>query len=301
MIAATEPGAMQTVGIAYNDLIPEALDLAHAIAGQFNLGANSWILRAEDAADIGRRAQDTDLVITIGGDGTILRVNRAVAPRGIPLLGINMGRLGFMTELTVPGAMEELPRYLAGDMRVSEQSMLMAVVHRKGDGDGKGDAGTGAGAAAQGPYHALNDIVLSRSRVSRVITVRAVIDGADVSTFRADGVILATATGSTGYSFAAGGPIVDPLSDDVVLTPLASHVGLTTPLVLRPTSSVDFHLEGSQEAIISVDGFENHPVAPGDWVRVTRSPYRARFLRAREHNYFWATLTRRLGFSRQGR
>ena len=141
MIAAAEPGAMQTVGIAYNDLIPEALDLAHAIAGQFNLGANSWILRAEDAADIGRRAQDTDLVITIGGDGTILRVNRAVAPRGIPLLGINMGRLGFMTELTVPGAMEELPRYLAGDMRVSEQSMLMAIVHRKGDGEGKGDAG----------------------------------------------------------------------------------------------------------------------------------------------------------------
>ena len=86
-----------------------------------------------------------------------------------------------------------------------------------------------------------------------------------------------------------------------MLTPLASHVGLTTPLVLRPTSSVDFHLEGSQEAIISVDGFENHPIEPGDWVRITRSPYRARFLRANEHNYFWATLTRRLGLSLQGR
>ena len=131
--------------------------------------------------------------------------------------------------------------------------------------------------------------------------MRAAIDGADVSTFRADGVILATATGSTGYSFAAGGPIIDPLSDDLVLTPLASHVGLTTPLVLTPTSSVDFHLEGSQEAIISVDGFENHPIEPGDWVRITHSPYRARFLRANEPNYFWATLTRRLGFSFQGR
>lgn len=289
---------MQTVGIAYNDLIPEALDLAHAIAGEFNLGANSWILRAEDAADISRRAPRTDLVITIGGDGTILRVNRAIAPRGIPLLGINMGRLGFMTELTAPDAMERLPRYLEGGMRVSEHSMLMAKVHRKADGN---DSAGSSATAPQGPYHALNDVVLSRSRVSRVVTVRAVIDGADVSTFRADGAILATATGSTGYSFAAGGPIVDPLSDDVVLTPLASHVGLTTPLVLRPTSSVDFHLEGTQEAIISVDGFENHPVAPGDWVRITRSPYRARFLRAHEHNYFWATLTRRLGFSRQAR
>ena len=151
-----------------------------------------------------------------------------------------------------------------------------------------------------GAYHALNDVVLSRSRVSRVITVRAVIDGADVSTFRADGVILATATGSTGYSYAAGGPIIDPSSDDLVLTPLASHVGLTTPLVLSPTSSVDFHLEGSQEATISVDGFENHPIDPGDWIRITHSPYRARFLRANEPNYFWATLTRRLGFGFQG-
>lgn len=284
---------MQTVGIAYNDLIPEALDLAHAIAGEFNLGDNSWILRAEDAADLGQRAKTTDLVVTIGGDGTILRVNRAIAPRGIPLLGINMGRLGFMTELTGPDAMEQLPRYLKGGMRVSEHSMLMASLYRQGGADGE--------PPSDAPYHALNDIVLSRSRVSRVITVRAVIDGAAVSTFRADGVILATATGSTGYSYAAGGPIVDPLSDDVVLTPLASHVGLNTPLVLRPTSSVDFHLEGSQEAIISVDGFENHPVAPGDWVRITRSPYRARFLRAHDHNYFWATLTQRLGFSLQRR
>ena len=285
---------MKTVGIAYNDLIPEALDLAHAIVGELNLQANSWILRAEDAEDLARRAADTDLVITIGGDGTILRVNRAVAPRGIPLLGINMGRLGFMTELTVPGAMDQLPRYLEGDVRVSEHSMLKAVGYLRGNGSNSEHA-------PQGPYHALNDVVLSRSRVSRVITVRAVIDGADVSTFRADGVILATATGSTGYSFAAGGPIIDPLSDDVVLTPLASHVGLTTPLVLRPTSSVDFHLEGTQEAIISVDGFENHPIEPGDWVRITRSPYLARFLRANEHNYFWATLTRRLGFVGQGR
>ena len=284
---------MSTVGIAYNDLIPEALDLAHAIVGELNLGTNSWILRAEDAAELNERAKNTDLVITIGGDGTILRVNRAVAPRGIPLVGINMGRLGFMTELTVPGVMEQLPKYLNGGMRVSEHAMLMAVAYRNADSHST--------PAPQGPYHALNDVVLSRSRVSRVITVRAVIDGAPVSTFRADGVILATATGSTGYSFAAGGPIIDPLSDDVVLTPLASHVGLTTPLVLRPTSSVDFYLEGSQEAIISVDGFENHPIAPGDWVRITRSPYRARFLRANDHNYFWATLTRRLGFGQQGR
>ncbi len=283
----------KSVGIAYNDLIPEALDLAHAIVRELNLAADTWILAAEAADRLTERAADRDLVITIGGDGTILRVNRAIAPLGIPLVGVNMGRLGFMTELTVPGVMDELPRYLDGDMRVSEHSMLMASSFRRDP--------EGGPPVERGPYHALNDVVLTRGQVSRVVTVRAAVDGADVSTFRADGVILATATGSTGYSFAAGGPIVDPLSDDVILTPLASHVGLTATLVLRPTSSVDFHLEGSQGGILSVDGFENHPIEPGDWVRITRSPYRARFLRAHEHNYFWATLTQRLGFSLQQR
>jgi NAD+ kinase len=284
---------IKTVGIAYNDLIPEALDLANAISSQLDLGPDTWILAAENAERLAERATGTDLVVTIGGDGTILRVNRAIAPLGIPLVGVNMGRLGFMTELTVPGAIEELPKYLEGGMRVSEHSMLMASAFRRDPNGGQ--------PIEQGPYHALNDVVLTRGQVSRVVTVRAAIDGADVSTFRADGVILATATGSTGYSFAAGGPIVDPLSDDVVLTPLASHVGLTAPLVLRPTSNVDFHLEGSQSGILSVDGFENHPMEPGDWVRITRSPHRARFLRAHEHNYFWATLTQRLGFSLQRR
>ena len=284
---------IRTVGIAYNDLIPEALDLANAISSQLDLGPDTWILAAENAERLAERATGTDLVVTIGGDGTILRVNRAIAPLGIPLVGVNMGRLGFMTELTVPGAIEELPKYLEGGMRVSEHSMLMASAFRRDPNGGQ--------PIEQGPYHALNDVVLTRGQVSRVVTVRAAIDGADVSTFRADGVILATATGSTGYSFAAGGPIVDPLSDDVVLTPLASHVGLTAPLVLRPTSNVDFHLEGSQSGILSVDGFENHPMEPGDWVRITRSPHRARFLRAHEHNYFWATLTQRLGFSLQRR
>ena len=193
---------INTVGIAYNDLIPEALNLANAISSEFDLGDDTWVLAAEDADRLAQRAVNTDLVITIGGDGTILRVNRAIAPLGIPLVGVNMGRLGFMTELTVPGVMEELPKYLKGGMRVSEHSMLQAVAYSIDANDGR--------PVERGPYHALNDVVLTRGEVSRVITVRVAIDGVDVSTFRADGVILATATGSTGYSFAAGGPIVDP-------------------------------------------------------------------------------------------
>ena len=119
---------MKTIGIAYNDLIPEALNLAHAIVTELDLGANSWILAAEDVNGLAARAVNSDLVITIGGDGTILRVNRAIAPLGIPLVGVNMGRLGFMTELTVPGVMDELPQYFKGGMRVSEHSMFDGIV-----------------------------------------------------------------------------------------------------------------------------------------------------------------------------
>ena len=151
---------MPTVGIAYNDLIPEALNLAHAIVSELNLGSDTWILPAEDSEGLGERAKGADMVITIGGDGTILRVNRAIAPLGIPLLGVNMGRLGFMTELTVPGVMEDLPNYLHGNMRVSEHSMLMAAAYRGSSQDTE--------PVPHGPYHALNDVVfIPQPRVSR--------------------------------------------------------------------------------------------------------------------------------------
>ena len=117
---------------------------------------------------------------------------------------------------------------------------------------------------------------------------------------RADGIIIATATGSTGYSFAAGGPILDPRSESLVFKPMASHVGLSAALVLPATVRVGLHLEGGQEAILSVDGFRDRTMQPGDWVEVEQSPLKARFLRANPTNHFYATLTRRLGFSVRG-
>ena len=281
---------MKNVGIIYNDRIPEALDLTTAILHQLALPEDSWISPAENLETLRQRAAQTDLVITVGGDGTILRAVQVTAPSGIPLVGINMGRLGFMTELQVHEALEKLPLYIDGECRIEERNMLQARVVR-GEANGTGE---------EGPYHALNDVVLARGAVSRVVTITGTIDGAQLTTFRADAVILSTATGSTGYNLAVGGPILDPLSDGLVLKTVAAHMGLTAGLVLNSSAKVGLSLEGFQQAILSVDGYVDYPLSPGDRVELEQSPFKARFLRANSPSYFYATLTRRLGFSIRG-
>ena len=289
---------MKTVGIIYNARIPEALDLSSAIFHQLSLSEDSWLAPAEDLESLKQRANGTDLVITVGGDGTILRAAQVAAPNGIPMVGINMGRLGFMTELQVDEALTKLPKYIedepGGGMRTEERNMIQAVVVRGNGSNGPKEAGE------NGPHHALNDVVLARGAVSRVVSIAGRIDGAQLTTFRADGVILSTATGSTGYNLAVGGPILDPLSDSFVLKPVAAHMGLTAAMVLESSAKVSLALEGYQPATLSVDGQVDHPLEPGDRVDLEQSPYKAQFLRANPPSYFYATLTRRLGFSLRG-
>jgi len=281
---------MKTIGIIYNAGIPEALDLSSAIVNELALEQDSWIAPAENLDQLRERIPETDLIITAGGDGTILRAVKVTAPFGIPMVGINMGRLGFMTELRVDDALERLPLYLDGACRVDEHNMIQARLV-------KGSNGT---SEVLGPFSALNDVVVGRGAISRVVTIRTNIDGADVASLRADGIILATATGSTGYGLAVGGPIIDPLSETLVLKPIAAHVGLSAALVLSPTAKIKLYLEGAQKAILSVDGFVDLPLEPGDWIEIEQSPLKTRFLRANPTNHFYATITRRLGFSIRG-
>ncbi len=281
---------MKTIGLIYNAGIPEALDLSSAIVNELSLERNSWISPAENLDLLRDRVPETDLVITAGGDGTILRAVKVTAPAGIPIVGINMGRLGFMTELQVYDALEKLPMYLDGEYRVDEHNMVQARLFRDSGGNRE----------VLGPFPALNDVVVGRGSISRVATIRTSIDGADVASLRADGIILSTATGSTGYSLAVGGPIMDPLSESLVLKPIAAHVGLSAALVLAPAARVGLHLEGLQQAIMSVDGFVDLELMPGDRVEIEQSNLRARFLRANPPNHFYATITRRLGFSIRG-
>ena len=256
---------MKNVGIIYNNRIPEALDLSMAILHELDLPEGSWYSPAESLESLDSRAEGTGLVITVGGDGTILRAVRFTAPAHIPIVGINMGRLGFMTELTVDEAMPRLPGYLKGGYRVDERNMLQATVTQAGS------------TLKEGPYHALNDFVVARGAASRVVSIAGTIDGAQISTFRADGLILSTATGSTGYNLAVGGPILDPESDALVLKTVAAHMGLTAALVLRSGAEVSLQLEGYQPAVLSVDGYEDYDLQPGDRVDLSQSPYKATF------------------------
>jgi NAD+ kinase len=279
---------MKNIGIIYNARVPEALDLSTAILHDLNLSEESWLAPAENLESLESRAENTDLVITVGGDGTILRATTFTGPAAIPMVGINMGRLGFMTELQVDEAIGKLPFYFDGGPRLDERNMLQATVFKANGG------------GTDGPFHALNDMVLTRGAVSRVVTVSGTIDGASVTTFRADGVILSTATGSTGYNLAVGGPILDPESDAIVLKTVAAHMGLSAAMVLKASTEVGLTLEGYQEAILSIDGIIDHPIDLGDRVELKQSPHKARFLRAHAPSYFFGTLTRRLGFSLRG-
>ena len=280
LMATTE---MNKVGIIYNALIPEAKDLSTAILDRLDLPAESWISTADDVETLIQKSKGTELVITVGGDGTILRVVRMTAPRGIPVVGINMGRLGFMTELRAEEAMEKLPIYMNGECRVEARNMIQAKVV-KGGGE------------VNGPYHALNDVVMARGAVSRVVTIVCTIDEAKLTTFRADAVIVSTATGSTGYNLAVGGPILDPQSDDLVLKPVAAHIGLSAGLVLSASARVTLALERTQPATVSIDGHLDLSLEPGDRVELEQSPLKAKFLRANPPNHFYGTLTQRLGF-----
>ena len=279
---------MKNIGIIYNARVPEALDLSTAILHDLNLSEASWLAPAENMENLQSKSENTDLVITVGGDGTILRATTFTGPAGIPMVGINMGRLGFMTELQVDEAMEKLPFYFNGGSRMDERNMLQATVFKANGRD------------TEGPFHALNDMVLTRGAVSRVVTVAGTIDGAPVTTFRADGVILSTATGSTGYHLAVGGPILDPESDAIVLKTVAAHMGLSAAMVLKASTEVGLTLEGYQPAILSIDGIIDHPIDLGDRIELKQSHHKVRFLRAQDSSYFFGTLTRRLGFSLRG-
>ncbi|MBI2165114.1 MAG: NAD(+)/NADH kinase, partial [Chloroflexi bacterium] len=212
-------------------------------------------------------------------------------PPGVPILGVNLGRVGFMTEVRAEEALAKLDFYLKGSPRVEERTMLHAVVSSRGGGGGE------VGARQEESIHGLNDVVVGREAVARLTSVAARVDGVQLTTYRADGVIVSTATGSTGYLVSVGGPIVHPELPVLLLRPIAPHLGLDIPLVLAADSSVELTVGQGYRALASVDGFMDRSLAEGDSVTVRRSPYKARFLRANPASHFYTVLTRRLGWS----
>ncbi|MBI2855283.1 MAG: NAD(+)/NADH kinase [Chloroflexi bacterium] len=272
----------ENVGIVYNSQTPQAKTLAHQLADSLGLGEASWIVPAYE----GERPEPPSalsLIITVGGDGTILWTTQIVAPRGIPILGVNLGRVGFMTELGPEEALTRLGEYLNGDTWIEERTMLQArILPEEAPGP------------EVGPFHALNEVVVGRRAISRLVHLEARVNGATVTAYRADAVIVATATGSTGYSLSVGGPILHPQSRDLLVQPVAPHLGLAAALVLPQESVVEITLRSERPAVVSIDGRGEMDLAQGQRVEIRRGPYTARFLRANPPGHFYTTLTRRL-------
>lgn len=282
----------RSVAIVYNPSITGAQELVEQLLQHLKLDRHALYASMEDLEGRSGGSLGVDLLLTVGGDGTILHAARVAAPHGVPILGINMGRLGFMTELGGKEALGLVERYLVEELWIEERAMLQARI---------APAGAGRGVEAYDPWatpplcHALNEAVVGSSAVARMATIRVFVDDAFLAEYRADSVIVATATGSTGYSLSAGGPILHPLSRDIVLNPVAVHLGLSSPLVLPPTSRIRLGVLSQGPATLSVDGFLDLRVREGDEVLLEASPYKARFLRSQPPSHYYATLMRRLG------
>ena len=285
---------MNKVGCCYHPKLPD--DLGRRVAEELCGVADpyvgeTWLASAWDEEATRRHVPGTDLLLCIGGDGTVLRAARAVIPHETLLLGVNMGRLGFLTELDAAGALARLPEILAGAGRVEERAMLHAQIVPLETGDGE---------ETPARHDALNDVVIGRVTLGRTVQVVVQVDGSRLADYRADGVIVATATGSTAYSLSAGGPVLPPESRDILLTPLSPHLAPRNSIVLPPTAVVEVQLAPGQQATMSIDGERDLDLAAGETVRVTLGPHRARFLRLNPPTQFYERLARRLNWLREG-
>ena len=267
---------MKRIGILYHPLRDKARDLAEKLEEFLSSReVSSWRCSTWDEDQAKSQLEGTELIFSIGGDGTILRAIRIVTPLSVPILGINLGRLGFITEIDGNEVLSNLPDLLKGGGWVEERAMLEAQIEARS-------------------FHALNDVVL-RSVAVRLVNIEAVIDGTAITTYRADGVIVATATGSTSYSLASGGPILHPQSKEIVLQPISCHLGFAHALVLPQQSIVDLKVSPREKAILSIDGQVELPLSDGQNIRVKLSPHIARFLRIHDPTYFYSSLWQKLG------
>jgi len=268
-------------GIIYNPTITMAANLAGEIQSRLKqLNASAWLCSSWDEKKATESAEGTSLLISIGGDGTILKTARMAIPWSIPILGINLGKLGFLTELSAKDAVRSLERFMNGEGWIDKRAMIAATVNAQ-----KEDHTT---------HHALNDITVARGQKPRVINISVSVDGARMTTYKSDGIIMSTATGSTGYNLSCGGPIIHPASDDSVLLPIAAHLTLSAPLVLPAKSKTTMRVDFDHEAVLSVDGQLEIELASGDFITIERSPYSAHFLRMQPQNYFYGTLMQKL-------
>jgi len=272
------------VGITYNPRSEGAAELARTLRDDIEArGVRAWVADADKPEAERAEIEGSDLMICLGGDGTVLRCARMVIGLPVVILGVNMGRLGFLTELNGSEVRDRLGDVLSGKGRIEERLMLDATVPGRDT-----------------IFHALNEVVIGRATLSRAIQLAVDIDDIRVADYRCDGVIIATATGSTAYALSVGGPVLHPESRDLVVVPVAPHLAARHALVLPRSEVVHVTLEERQQAVLSVDGEADLDLREGDSVFVKPSQHRAHFLRFHPRTYFYNRMAAQLGWHRPG-
>lgn len=278
---------MKKIGVIYHPKIAGARPLAEQLSDFLtSLKITAWTCSAWDKEGMRAQAPGVDLALSVGGDGTLLRVAREMSLWEVPMLGVNLGHLGFMTELSVDNVMEMLPAVLDGDGWVDERTMLQIEVLCRDELKATGEP--------LPPLHALNDAVVGRGAMSRVVYVEASVDGESLTTYKADGVIVATATGSTGYALSAGGPILHPQAEELLLEPISAHLTMPYALVLPAAAIVELEMHTDHQAMLSIDGQVEIALQDGDRITARRSSQVARFLRVYPPASFYSALEQRL-------
>jgi NAD+ kinase len=270
---------IRRLGLAYNPKIAAAVDLAgRAAAWCAERGIASWTAPAGERDTLIRELATTDVLVVLGGDGTILLAARAVAQVDVPLVGVNLGKVGFLSKAEAHELEPTLERIVRGAFRIEERLALEGAIHPAGS------------AEPDRVFTALNDIVVARGSLARVVHLSVDIGPSHLATYVADGLVVASPTGSTGYSFSAGGPILEPDSRALILTPIAAYLSALRAVVVDPSQVVRCRVVEAHEVLVSVDGRTDIPIHVGDVVTVAARERPVRFLEPEGALPFWDLL-----------
>jgi len=280
-VAATD--AVRRIGFAYNPTSAAAVELRErAVAWASSHELTQWSAQAADREALHRELPGTDVLVVLGGDGTFLRAAHAVIEDDVPLLGINVGKVSFLSKVEANDIEGVLGKLVGGRFEIEPRMALEGRILR------------GGADPYEGRLLALNDVVIARGSLARVVRLDTSIDGTHLASFIADGLVVASPTGSTGYSFSAGGPILGPTARNLVVTPIAGYLTTIRSVVVGPTAVVRCRVVDAHEALVSVDGREDILLAVGDVVEVRAIERPVRLVEPEGSLPFWDLVRRKV-------
>ena len=277
------PDAPRHIGLLIHPKKPESTPLAEQMAEFLQARCCAvWIGSALDDPEALANVRGLELLVTLCGDGTMLRAARVGSRDQVPLLGVKLGKVSFLAEITPEDWERPLEEVVSGQYWLEERMLLDVAVTRAGE------------SPVNHAYLAINDVVVSRGGLARIISVKTWVDQYYLTTYRADGVIVSTPTGCTGYALAANGPILPPELKNILVIPICPHLSLDRPIVLAQGATITLEAHADYAPILTVDGQFEIALAEGDRVEVRASRHVANFVHVQDRAYFYRTLMERL-------